>query len=654
MSPATVRLAVALGHDILMSAVSFVLALYLRLGDRLLDLPDETLFTGIAIFVTVAALVLVATRVHRIVWRYASIGDLGRIVRAVLLIVVIFVVCQFVYNRLDAFPRSFLVIEIFVLTGLLATPRLVYRLIRDREFGKLLERDAQSRIPVLLVGAGDGSDLFIREMTRGREAPYRVVGIVDDLGERVGRSIRGIPVLGGLQALDSVTDRLRRAGAAPRKLVITRQEMDGATVRRIVSAAEPLGLAVSRLPRLTALDRAEQGRQALAPRPIDVEDVLGRPQTVLDPAPFQALIAGRRVLITGAGGTIGGELARQVVSWKPRAVALYDLSEYLLYGIDRELAGLAPDVPRLAVIGDVRDRKRIGEVAGDFRPDIVLHAAALKHVPLVENNPLEAILTNVIGTRVVAAAARRAGARIMVLISTDKAVDPENVMGATKRLAESWCQALDRAAAGTGGTRFATVRFGNVLGSTGSVIPLFESQIASGGPVTVTHPEMSRYFMTVREAASLVLRAAAIAETGDEADQTPPPGGIFVLDMGEPVRIQDLARQMIRLSGFAPDVDIDVVFTAPRPGEKLHEALFQSDERLVPTSVPAIRVAIPRGTDPDALRCALDELERVASARETGPALAKLRASVPEYGRSGAGEPAAAEPAAAETDRAGG
>ena len=627
MMPSGLRLAITLGHDVAMLAVSFFAALYLRLGEGLLELPRDTVVHGLLILLAVGTPVLVWMQVHRIVWRYASIGDLGRIVRAVLLTVLIFVVCQFIYNRLDALPRSFLVIEILVLTGLLAAPRLLYRLFRDREIRTLFERDAGDRVPVLLVGAGDGSDLFIREMSRGREAPYRVVGVVDDRGDRIGRRIRGIPVLGGLDALAEVTGSLQRTGTAPRKLVITRQDMDGATVRSIVSAAEPLGLEVSRLPRLTALDRAGQGRTALAPRPVDVEDVLGRRQAVFETAPVRDLIAGRRVLITGAGGSIGGELARQVVSWSPRAVALFDCSEFLLYRIDRELAELAPGVDRRSVIGDIRDPDRVGEVVDGFRPDILLHAAALKHVPLVEANPLEAILTNVNGTRTVAAAACKAGVRTMVLISTDKAVNPCNVMGATKRLAETWCQALDRAGAEGGGTRFATVRFGNVLGSTGSVIPLFERQIAAGGPVTVTHPEMTRYFMTVREAVSLVLRAAAMTD-GSSAQA---PGGIFVLDMGEPVRILDLARQMIRLSGYAPDTDIEIAFVGARPGERLHEALFHDDETLAPTEVPAIRMALSRSADRQELAAALDELEHRAGARETEAALACLRASVPEF-----------------------
>jgi O-antigen biosynthesis protein WbqV len=621
------RVAASYVHDVAMAAVSFMLALYLRLGNELAIWPRDVVLSGLAIFTAVAAAVFLWMRLDRMIWRYASIGDLGRIVRAVILTVVLFVACQFVYNRLADFPRSFLIIEIFVLTGLLAAPRFLYRLLKDGELSTLLERNAHVRIPVLLVGAGDGADVFIREMTRGRDAPYRVVGIIDDRGSRIGRNIRGIPVLGGIDTLTEVATTLRDQGIGPRRILITRAQIDGAVVREIGDVAETLGITVARVPRLTALDDAEEGSASLTPRPVDVEDVLGRAQTVLDLEPVARLIAGRRVLITGAGGTIGGELARQVSSLDPAEIALFDASEYLLYQIDLAVGEQHSGLKRHALLGDVRDKARIDEVVADFAPDIVLHAAALKHVPLVEANPLDGILTNVIGTRNVAEASVLGGVETMVLISTDKAVDPSNVMGATKRLAESYCQALDIETERNGATRFVTVRFGNVLGSTGSVIPLFERQIAAGGPVTVTHPEMTRYFMTVREAVSLVLQAAAMSDAG----QTTQAGGIRVLDMGEPVRILDLARQMIRLSGLTPEKDIEIRFTGPRPGEKLHEKLFHHHESLIETSIPAISLASPRTAELPVLRRAFKELEALATRRDSAGTMALLQRLVPEF-----------------------
>ncbi len=618
------RVALSYLHDVAMAAASFLLALYLRLGGELLVWPRDVVLHGLAIFTLVAAAVFLWMRLHRTIWRYASIGDLGRILQAVVLTVVLFVACQFVYNRLADFPRSFLLIEIIVLTGLLAGPRFLYRFLKDGELASLLERNAHARIPVLLIGAGDGTDLFIREMSRGREAPYRAVGIIDDRGGRVGRNIRGVPVLGDLQALEQAVVTLRQRNLAPQRIVITRREIDGSVVREISEVADALGLPLARMPRLTAFDKPEDGSTTLQPRPIDVEDVLGRSQAVLDITPVRALITGKKVLITGAGGTIGGELARQVAGLEPAELALLDASEFLLYQSDLEIAERHPDLSRRAILADVRDRRRVDQLFDEVPPDLVLHAAALKHVPLVEANPLDGILTNAIGTRNVAEASARAGVGTMVLISTDKAVDPSNVMGATKRLAEAYCQALDVEGHTTGTTRFIAVRFGNVLGSTGSVIPLFQRQIANGGPVTVTHPDMTRYFMTVREAVSLVLQSAAM---GGRLNA----GGICVLDMGEPVRILDLARQMIRLSGLTPDADIGIVFTGPRPGEKLHEALFHADEVLLETDIPLVSRATPRTIGLAELRGAFDDLEKQARERNTEATMRALQALVPEF-----------------------
>src|SRR6185437_793953 len=379
--------------------------------------------------------------------------------------------------------------------------------------------------------------------------------------------------------------------------------------------ADELSIPLARLPRITEF-KATVAEETPAIEPIAIEDLLGRPQTVLDRPGMRALIAGRRVLVTGAGGTIGSELARQIAGYEPARITLLDSSEYALYTIDRELQERHGALPRLALIGDVRDRRRIDEVMAAERPELVFHAAALKHVPMVEANPSEGVLTNVIGTRNVAEACRLHGVRAMVMISTDKAVNPANVMGASKRLAESICQALDvQESRKPGGTRFVTVRFGNVLGSTGSVVPLFQRQLAAGGPLTVTHPEIQRFFMTVREAVELVLQASALAMKGGEER-----GKIFVLDMGEPVKIVDLARQMIRLAGKRPDRDVKIEFVGLRPGEKLHEELFHEQEPLVPTQ-------------------ALDELAEHAHEGRTDRVLVVLRNLVPEY----AGNTAAAE-----------
>ena len=609
-----------LAHDTILAALSFPLALYLRLGEDIVHWPDQVVEIGAAVFTATALAVFLAFRLDSAVWRYTSIGDLARIFRAVAVIIAAFLAIQFVVTRLDDLPRSFLLIEFVLLSGLLIIPRVGYRLTKDGTLSALLERNAQDRVPVVLVGAGDGADLFIREMSRGNDAPYRVVAIVDDRDTRTGRRIRGVPVLGGLDDLDRVADRLERQGLRPQRLVITRRQMDGSVVRDVMDRADALGIPVSRMPALSALETAADSPVTL--RPVNVEDVLGRPQATLDRPAMRRLLEGKRILVTGAGGTIGAELCRQIADARPGHLVLLDQSEFALYRIDLELSEDHPDLSSAATMGDVRDRARIDQVIADSRPDIVFHAAALKHVPLMEANVDDAVLTNAVGTRVVADAARAADVSTVVLISTDKAVNPTNVMGATKRLAEAYCQALDV----EGATRFVTTRFGNVLGSTGSVVPLFQRQLERGGPLTVTHPEITRYFMTVREAVELVLQAAVIETSEDR-----PRGGITVLDMGEPVRIVDLARQMIRLAGLEPEKDITIMFTGLRPGEKLHEELFHGGEALEPTSIPAIRRARPRTADRALIERGLDELEASARARTSQSTTEVLARLVPEY-----------------------
>ena len=333
----------------------------------------------------------------------------------------------------------------------------------------------------MLVGAGDAAEQFIRSV-RQPDANYTVVGMVDDKATRVGRAIHGVDVMGRLDDLPAVVQQLKARSQKPQRLILTKEHMDGAVVRALLDVAEGSGMALARLPRLT--DFREGVGEATEIRPIAVEDLLGRPQAVLDRPAMQALIAGRRVMVTGAGGTIGGELVRQIAALAPAQLTLLDNSEFELYEIDLALGERHPKLARQAVLADVRDRARVEAVFAEARPELVFHAAALKHVPMVEAHPAEGVLTNVLGTRHVADACRAAGVPAMVLISTDKAVNPSSVMGATKRLAESYCQALDIAEARhAGGTRFVTVRFGNVLGSTGSVVPLFQRQIAAGGPL---------------------------------------------------------------------------------------------------------------------------------------------------------------------------
>ncbi|HEX7967465.1 MAG TPA: nucleoside-diphosphate sugar epimerase/dehydratase, partial [Stellaceae bacterium] len=589
-------------------------------------------------FTGIAAAIFWWTGLYRGIWRYASLPDLLALLRAVTIVVLVFFPVMFVVTRLAEMPRSLVGIEWLVLMALLGGPRFAYRLFKDRSLGHMLDRGNRSTaIPVLLIGARDGAAMFIREMASDPDRLYRVVGIVSDSGSRVGRQLGGVPVLGTLDDLPQVVARLDQRDERPQRLILCAQTLHGATVRRLLDMADDLTIPVARLPRLTEFKQT-LGEDVPTIEPIALEDLLGRPQAVLDRVGMRALVAGRRVLVTGAGGTIGAELVRQIAAYEPASLVLLDNNEYALYSIDRELEERYRHQPRLAVIGDVRERGRIEQLIAAERPELVFHAAALKHVPMVEANPVEGVLTNVIGTRHVAEACRVHGVRAMVMISTDKAVNPASVMGASKRLAESICQALDIVESRKpGGTRFVTVRFGNVLGSTGSVVPLFQRQLAAGGPLTVTHPEITRFFMTVREAVELVLQASALAvKDGEER------GKIFVLDMGEPVKIVDLARQMIRLAGFKPDKDVNIEFIGLRPGEKLQEELFYANEPLVPTEAAAIRLAAPRTIDHTMLSRSLDELAEHARERRQERMLALLGTLVPEYGAGAASAPRAA------------
>jgi O-antigen biosynthesis protein WbqV len=613
-------------HDVVMAALSFLLSFYLRVGGDIAHYSVGLLATYTLAFAATAAVIFRWSGLYRGIWRYASLPDLLALLRAVTLIILIFFSVMFVVTRLQDMPRSLVGINWLLLMAMLGGPRFAYRILKDRGLDHVFETASYAPVPILLIGAREGADLFIRAIGRDPRRSYRVVGILADGRARVGRDIGGVPVLGTFDQIGTVIATLARRDDRPQRLIVC-QELDRATARRLLDFSAESGIPLARVPRLTDF-RATQGDDLQRIEPVAIEDLLGRPQTVLDRDSMRAMIAGRRVLVTGAGGTIGSELARQIAAYGPARLALLDNGEYALYSIDQEIKEHHDDIPRQAIIADVRDRKRLDEVMAAERPELVFHAAALKHVPMVEANPVEGIVTNALGTRNVAEASRSHGVAAMVMISTDKAVNPANVMGASKRLAESICQALDIVEARRDrGTRFVTVRFGNVLGSTGSVVPLFQRQLAAGGPLTVTHPDISRYFMTVREAVELVLQASALAGGGDSAAR----GKIFVLDMGEPVKIVDLAQQMIRLAGKRPGEDVKIEFIGLRPGEKLHEELFYANETLLPTKVAGIRLAAPRTSDYAMLARALDELADQLGDGDEDRALELLAQLVPEY-----------------------
>ncbi|MEE2932774.1 MAG: nucleoside-diphosphate sugar epimerase/dehydratase [Pseudomonadota bacterium] len=605
-----------------MATISFPLALYLRLGDEFPLIMNSEIAVANAGFSITAVSAFIFSKMYRGIWRYASINDLLTITKAVTFAILIFFSILFVLTRLEGIPRSAPLIQWFILMALLGGPRFCYRSIKDRHLGNIVGKISHRRVSVLLIGAGDNAETFIREQARDPNSVYHIIGVIDQDNGRVGREIHGVPIIAELTGLDKVLREYSNVGL--QRIILTNRDLAGETVREMLGIAEQHGITMARLPLLTELKTDLENTAET--RPIDITDLLGRPQAVLDRDAIKKLVAGKKILITGAGGTIGKELVRQISDHNPAHITLLDNAEYNLYQIDMELSNRHKELSRKAVLGSVRDRKRMENLISQLKPELVFHAAALKHVPMVEANPLEGILTNTIGSQIVADACQQAKVAVMVQISTDKAVNPTNVMGATKRLAECYCQSLDVAERPSDGTRYVTVRFGNVLGSTGSVVPLFQNQLAKGGPLTVTHKDITRYFMTKGEAVELVLQASAKGSEDSEAG-----GKIFVLDMGAPVKIYDLAEQIIRLSGQKPGKDVKIDIIGLRPGEKLHEELLHVSEDLVPTQSPGLFLAAPKVRDLNYLKENFMIMITSAQAGNLSVTLRHLAELVPEY-----------------------
>lgn len=610
-------------YDIGMALVAMLIALILRHGS--LDaMDDRNLVAGALLpFAASTAISLILLRTYRTSWRHASTADLINIVHTVTLSVLLYLLLSFVVTRLTEIPRGSIVLAWMVLLLLMAGSRIAYRLYSEGSLLLLRRSMLSHQVPILIVGGGTDAEILLRSLQRSSE--YYPVGVLDDTTP--GALLRGVPVLGRIADAERVIESFLDAGDRPRKLVVVDRFLAAPVLDWLVDVANRLGLTVVRGPDPTQFRAGTEDAPQL--QPISVEDLLGRPQIVLDAEPVRGLLVGKRVLITGAGGSIGSEIVRQVAAIEPDALCLADASEFNLYSIDAEAGERWPGLSRQALVIDVRHRVSVHTAFRQFRPDIIFHAAALKHVPLVEANPTEGIWTNTIGSRNVCDAAAAVKARAVVLISTDKAVNPTNIMGASKRCAESYCQALATThAKQDGGTRFVAVRFGNVLGSTGSVVPLFERQLKAGGPLTVTHPDIERYFMTIREAVQLVLQASALGSRQRELA-----GRVFVLDMGKPVRIAELARQMIRLAGLRPEKDIQIRYTGLRPGEKLYEELFHEAEQIEATPLPRVNVASPRKLELPILTRILASLEEACVAGQIEDALRLLRQLVPEYQR---------------------
>jgi O-antigen biosynthesis protein WbqV len=602
----------------LAAGAALLLALVLRQG----PIPIDDTFWKIAWFSVLAGAIGGFMGLNGGVWRYASLADMEATVKTATGTVLVFALTLFLFNRLDSIPRSALVMSWALMILFIAGSRILYRSLRNRRAVHMSERLPARN--VLLIGAAENTESFIKSVAERTDLPYAIRGIIDEKDRRTGLSIRGVRVLGSVDNIDDVLAKLNMRGIEIEALILTKTRMriGNMVFDQVADAARRHRVALLRLPEISDLD-GNSATDLLKPQPIVLEDLLPRRTVDLASDDISRMIKGTSVLVTGAGGSIGSELCRKLLRFGPKRMILVDNSEFLLYSIDTELRRLPGKTEIVALLGDVRQRNEIMALFREQKPDIVFHAAALKHVPIVEAQPLEGLRTNVLGTRNVADAALTADAKAFVLISTDKAINPTNVMGASKRMAECYCQALDV----TARTHFVTVRFGNVLGSAGSVVPLFEKQIKAGGPVTVTHPEIERYFMTIPEAAQLVLHATshAISESTNR-------GRIFVLDMGQPVKILDVARKMILLAGFQPETDIRIDFIGLRPGEKLHEELFAASEGLVSTGVDGVLSATTRRPlDRAALTALFETLAQRIDTADLPGAVDILKHLVPEY-----------------------
>lgn len=560
--------------------------------------------TEIALVLAAQGLVFWQVGLYRGLWRFAGVPDLWNIFKACMLGLFAIVLGLFLYNRLDLVPRTVLVLYPLVLMGMLGAPRLLYRAWKD---SRIDSANAVS-VRILILGAGRAGEALVRDLRRF--GTYHPVGFLDDAARLRGSKVQGVPVLG---QVDDVAEIARETAA--KLLVIAMPSADATAMQRVVMACERTGVPFRMVPRLQDVLEGRSLPGEL--KEVAIEDLLGRKPVMPDWKAIRSWLGARSVLVTGAGGSIGSELCRQSARHGASRIALIEIDELALVTTETALRRDFPDVEFIPILGDCGDKAVIEYALKLAEPEAVFHAAAYKQVPLLEAQLREAVRNNVLATETVARACRAAGVGTFVLISTDKAVDPVNVLGATKRLAEMTCQAL----ADQRATRFVTVRFGNVLDSAGSVVPLFREQIRSGGPVTVTDPEVTRFFMTIPEACQLILQASAIGT--HEA--------IYTLDMGEPVPIRLLAEQMIRLAGKTPGRDVAIVYTGLRPGEKLHETLFHADERYRPTVHPKILQAEPRDVSMTALEGSLQQL-REASVRYDRDALnSLLRIAVPEF-----------------------
>ena len=599
-----IRMGVLL-HDVLMIPAAWYLAYWLRFN--LSTIPENSLLVAtlmLPVVVLCQSLSYVLFGLYRGIWRFASMYDFIRIGKSVYVGALLATVVIFAFTRMQHVPRSVVPLYIILLFIFLGGNRALYRSFKDRR----LRAGAGKK--VLIIGAGESAQMLVRDMLQHARGEYLPVGTIDDNPDKLGREIHGIKVLG---RFDDIPEVARKQ--AVDLIVIAIPSLSSTRMQTLVGICEDSGTEFKTLPRLEALISGQVTVNAI--QEVSIEDLLGREKVELGRTLMRAGLNGKVIMITGGGGSIGTELCRQVAGFAPGALIIYERSEFNLYRIQQELERRHPQLNLIATLGDVCEQQRVESVMGRYQPDMVFHAAAYKHVPLLQAHPAQAVRNNVSGTRVIAEAASRSGCDKFVFISTDKAVNPTSILGATKRAGEIYCEGMNTVSS----TRFITVRFGNVLGSDGSVVPLFREQIRAGGPLTVTHPDMTRYFMTIREACQLILQASVVEHEG----------GIYVLDMGESISIDYLAQQMIRLSGKQPGKDVEIRYTGLRPGEKLYEELFYDDEAKETTTNKKVFRARHASADWRRVRQTLVRLEQSLNKAGDDDIKRMLAEIVPQY-----------------------
>lgn len=607
----------ALMHDILAAILAWWMAFLFRFN---FDIPSgfiETMLESAIWVIPLQASIFLLGGLYRGVWRFASLPDLQRILKAIGVATFLVATILYMFKPHGVVPRSVLIMNPILLLMMMGGSRFLYRYWKEH---KLYGPTSRSGKPVLVLGDGEIAATLLKDLAKSEE--WRIVGLLSDDKTMHGRELVGVKVFGSIEQLPQLAARLDI-----RHVIVAMPALSHSARRLLLDQTKAAGVQVLTVP---AFDDLMSGKVSVSQiRRVDVEDLLGRDPVKLDDEGLHDMLDGKVVMVTGAGGSIGSELCRQIIKYKPAVLLCFDSSEYALYRLEQEFSMSHGNTKIKYIVGDVKNEKRVKHLLHQYQPSSVFHAAAYKHVPMMENgNVAEALTNNVVGTHAVAKACKDAGVEKFVLVSTDKAVNPTNVMGASKRLAEMVCQGLQDKS----GTRFVIVRFGNVLGSSGSVIPKFREQLEAGGPLTVTHPEITRYFMSIPEATQLVMQAGLMG-TGAE---------IFVLDMGEPVKIADLAMDMIRLSGFNEN-EIEVQYTGLRPGEKLYEELLADDEHTLPTPHEKLRIAVARSTDKAWVKALLKWIETTVGAEES-TVKQELKMWVEEYmGDIHAGKEAAAQ-----------